>query len=307
MRSRFTIRVITVGLTAAITVSLAGTAGHSAGSEADQITTAITRATAGMGEVTPSGGAVIPATSADPIRISGPQGDLAIGLPGSPAAAVHTFTGTTIYPSAGSADVAVQTLADGTVRALVAIADASAPTEYRFPMTLPAGARLESTPDGGVTILNDEATIGAVATPWAKDAHGAMVPTRYHLDGTTLVQAVDFNSHTAFPVIADPKITYGFGVYLNLWGREARAIGIEYAAILGTGVVVSCTLTSKLPHPILRSIAVMACGAISLNLLKLFQVIHRIWSTGNIEDSACYQTKLNDVSPLKKVDLSNCR
>ncbi len=40
---------------------------------------------------------------------------------------------------------------------------------------------------------------------WAKDANGAPVPTRYEIEGNTLVQVVDFTADTAFPVVADPS------------------------------------------------------------------------------------------------------
>ncbi|HHT7068150.1 hypothetical protein [Bacillus thuringiensis] len=39
---------------------------------------------------------------------------------------------------------------------------------------------------------------------WAKDANGKPVATHYKVDGNKLIQVVEFDKNTAFPVIADP-------------------------------------------------------------------------------------------------------
>lgn len=64
--------------------------------------------------------------------------------------------------------------------------------------------------------------IGTIEQPWAIDAEGKHIETSYTIDGNDIVQHID--SHAAFPVIADPKVTFGWGVYLTLWGSEANMI-----------------------------------------------------------------------------------
>lgn len=111
----------------------------------------------------------------------------------------------------GSAfDVDVTPTADG-VRALITMANASAPKSYRFDVALPAGERLATAKDltgldtGEVFIVDAAGQVkGGVNAPWAKDANGAAVPTWFSVDGTTLVQHVKTNANTAFPVVADP-------------------------------------------------------------------------------------------------------
>ncbi|WP_232487807.1 MULTISPECIES: hypothetical protein [Bacillus] len=39
---------------------------------------------------------------------------------------------------------------------------------------------------------------------WAKDAHGKTVSTHYKVDGNKLIQIVEFDKKSTFPVIADP-------------------------------------------------------------------------------------------------------
>jgi len=101
----------------------------------------------------------------------------------------------------------------GGFRALVNIKDANAPREYRFPVNGPAGSHLRTFAelfgggnDTGEVFLLDAANrlITGFEAAWAKDANGAPVATRYRLEGNTLVQVVDFDQHTAFPVVADP-------------------------------------------------------------------------------------------------------
>ncbi|XRG78987.1 hypothetical protein V5E38_01290 [Rossellomorea sp. GAMAL-10_SWC] len=47
--------------------------------------------------------------------------------------------------------------------------------------------------------------IQSVFSPaWAKDANGNSVPTKYTVDGNTLIQTVEFNENSVFPIIADP-------------------------------------------------------------------------------------------------------
>ena len=79
-----------------------------------------------------------------------------------------------------------------------------APTEYRFDLTVPAGAALQTTPDGGAAVVGaDGGVVSVVAPAWALDANGTQVPTRYRIEGTTLVQVIDHHG-AAYPVVGDP-------------------------------------------------------------------------------------------------------
>lgn len=141
------------------------------------------------------------------IEIATADGEVAIGLPGAGSDAVDV-DGTMVYEGTGSGvDTAVQLTTDGGVRVLVSIADASAPTEYRFPLDLPAGAAASLDDHGGVQLSSaDGSSLGGFAPAWAKDANGVPLPSSYTLEGSVLVQHVQFDAGTAFPfpVIADP-------------------------------------------------------------------------------------------------------
>ncbi|MFH8339630.1 hypothetical protein [Streptomyces sp. AM6-12] len=143
-------------------------------------------------------------------------GSLALTLPGAKGAeGVKAGAGTVVYPDAASStDVAVQPTTDGGARALVTLKDAKAPEEQRFGLELPPGAEISGDGEEGFEITKETAegvhlTLGTIEAPWAKDANGRPVPTGYRLDGTSIVQTVRVDDETAFPVVADPKFTWG--------------------------------------------------------------------------------------------------
>ncbi|CAM5595363.1 hypothetical protein SALBM135S_03322 [Streptomyces alboniger] len=133
---------------------------------------------------------------------------LRVGLPGSSAATARvTPNGTVVYSRpADSVDVAAQVGKDGSASALITMKDATAPTEYRFALDLPSGARAVLDEDGGVLVLDgSDELVGTFQAPWAKDADGKPVPTSYRIEGGDLVQSVHTDASTAYPVVADPK------------------------------------------------------------------------------------------------------
>lgn len=100
---------------------------------------------------------------------------------------------------------AVLTTSGGAFRGLIYIKSRDAPTEYAFDLTVPTGARLTKRTDGGMDVRgSDGYVLGSFAAPWAVDAAGAPVATRYSLRGATLVQHVSFTGASAFPIVADP-------------------------------------------------------------------------------------------------------
>ena len=72
---------------------------------------------------------------------------------------------------------------------------------------------------GGVVALDGSGqVVAAVDAPWARDANGTEVPTRFVVEGTTLTQVVDHTTATfAYPITADPAVWSWWGVtyYLN--------------------------------------------------------------------------------------------
>ncbi|MFF5311564.1 DUF4258 domain-containing protein [Streptomyces massasporeus] len=158
-----------------------------------------------VGDETSAARITAPATADGAVEFAHGSDVLRLTLPGSAdAQATTSANGTVVYPGAGEdVDLAVQPNRDG-VRALITLKDADAPTEFRFPLGLPADADTETLEDGSVLVTRGEEYLGTFDAPWAKDARGEAVPTEYRVEGGALVQTVRPGPGTAFPVVADP-------------------------------------------------------------------------------------------------------
>ena len=106
---------------------------------------------------------------------------------------------------------------------LLRINSADAATEYRFENAVPADVTVITGDDGSLQFFDADGTeAGFISHPWAFDASGDEVPTRYSIDGTTLIQTVDHHG-AAYPVIADPSWWETAGGWLGAAGAAAGA------------------------------------------------------------------------------------
>jgi len=245
-----------------------------------RITEAVVGATAGLEQpksAAASANVEVPKDPDAPLVITSGPAKITIGLPVSDDAgnAVATSTGTVVYPDASSnANVAVQTLGPSELRALVAIKSSEAPQEYRFPMTLPDGARLAPAPDGSgaVEIVADtpdgSVVLGNVAAPWAKDAKGAAVTTTYRIEGNSLVQTVSHGSGTAYPVIADPKVSFGLRIYVRYSRAEVKDFKAK-GAFVGITAMVGAAC-GKIPVTWLMATCAGAIAVVGGSVLDTF-------------------------------------
>ena len=120
-------------------------------------------------------------------------------------------------------------------RSLIEIESIHAPREYVYPVDAGEGVVLTVQPDGGVLGTRGEHVVLVVPAPWARDAAGAVVPTRYEVRGTDLVQIVDFTPAHTFPIIADPV---WFVPVLLVSGSVARVAVQAATATAARGVAV---------------------------------------------------------------------
>ncbi len=228
---------------------------------------------------------------------------------------VTSPTGTVVYENVAAAtDLAVQATSDGGVRTLVTLKDSSASTEQRFPLELQAGVRLVDDGTGGYLLTREVAdgagtTVGTLEAPWAKDAAGQSVPTAYRLEGNTLVQTVHTSKDTAFPVVADPKITYGSGVYFNALGYEWTSYGLAAGSVGYFANIASCSVLDKIPNVVLKRVVTGICSAVGYKTVKEWGAFLRdTINNSSLESGACYQTKLAPRNGnLSKVSMGNCK
>jgi hypothetical protein len=161
---------------------------------------------------TGNGSVTIPVDPAGTVALAGPDGQpvVRLGLPDTPQQgdAAVAADGTVTYDDpTGKTALAVQALPDG-VRAQTVIAGPGAPIEYAYPLTLPPGSSLQPSGDGGFLVLDASGVPSAeITAPWAKDAAGKALPTRYEQRGSTIIQIVDHRqAGTVYPVVADPNV-----------------------------------------------------------------------------------------------------
>lgn len=168
---------------------------------------------------------------------------------------------------------------DGTVLINTVISAATAPQRYDYPIRVPEGHSLRLLASGAAIVGDDAGGLSAViAAPWAKDSLGNPVPTHYEVQGDTLTQVVDFTPSTAFPVVADPAVTW------LLWGRTVKYSKAEtqevvrftdsaqmfsYLCIVGGLAGAACTTVANLGLQIVKNAAQNALRAgrcIQLNI-----------------------------------------
>lgn len=130
---------------------------------------------------------------------------------------------------------------------LISIDSASASNEYRFPLSLPSGAMAKVESDGSVSVnAQDGGLIGKYLSPWAVDGNGTKVGTSFSLQGNTLIQTVNFDATTAFPVIADPQ-WWQTALSITAGAATGAAVAAAVAGVsTGVGVIIGGCVTGAL-------------------------------------------------------------
>jgi hypothetical protein len=113
---------------------------------------------------------------------------------------------------------------------------------------------LTSLPDGRISLADAEGhLVGGIEAPWAVDASGQRLDTRYVVEGRTVTQHVTVTPSTVFPVVADPTVSRS-----PFSTTVAFTRGESYSVV---GTIASCAaLLSKSPVPLLRAITLGCAG-----------------------------------------------
>ncbi|MET0468985.1 MAG: hypothetical protein ABWZ87_09595, partial [Aeromicrobium sp.] len=177
---------------------------------------------------------------------------------------------------------------------LIGIDSASAPATYDFGLrgdVLPRPA-----PDGGVDLVSpDGGVVAQVERPWAVDADGRRVPTRYELRGSTLRQVVDHRGRdVAYPVVADPKVKFcdlGTAVCVKFSKKETASIARAFLGSASAGV---STLCAKIPGSNPAGLAAKAICVVVVN--EYINRIRKAFLKAK-RDKKCVETKFRILGP----------
>lgn len=136
-----------------------------------------------------------------------------------------------------------------------------APTSVTYDLDLPDGVVMREAADGSLELVTDlsegvELVLGTVRSPWAVDANGTSRDTHFEVDGGQLVQHVDHEG-AAYPVVADPWITFGRRIYINYNHFEVHQLVNEYGEqYAGSSIAAGLLCGFGGPYAALCSVAV---------------------------------------------------
>ena len=204
------------------------------------------------------------------VRLGSGAATVSLGLPVDGAARVSRIDGRYVVPAADGASLAVAPTPNGT-QILVGVESADAPTRYDFDLDAPTGFAPRFTPDGGVELVDDaEDPIVQVAAPWAVDAEGRAVPTRFELRGGVLTQVVDHRvGDFAYPIVADPKVFKCdklTSICVKFTKKETKSIAAKFKKANASARALAAFICAKIPHPL---IAIGCAGTVLAALPSL--------------------------------------
>lgn len=160
-----------------------------------------------------------------------------VGLPASDDhEAVQVGQMTLFYPETEASTDTMVAPVTGGVEVFEQIRSAESPDEYRFPMQMPAGARLvPAGSGGGAEVVDGEGnTLERVPAPTAVDSQGATVPTTMTIEGDSLVVSLSADpSEIAYPALLDPEYLTESPDFTNLWSGHQNSgdtYGLEQTA-----------------------------------------------------------------------------
>ncbi|HEY4143758.1 hypothetical protein [Pinirhizobacter sp.] len=175
-----------------------------------------------------------------------------------------THDGTQVFSTLDpDVDLTTTALTDG-IQVTTVMRNPAAATEATYRL---GGNVVASLDDGGGVIIGHRVTggraaghdwqpvvtLGQINAPWARDAAGNAIATRYVLDGGAIVQQTDHRAPgTNYPVVADPRVIFEPLPYVYLGKLETSlASSVEGAAGL-------CDIIAAIP----------AVGSISAGLCR---------------------------------------
>ena len=238
-----------------LTVALMGSAGvpSVAWAEDDSVADILENAeTVAVGEPTPSD-AVLPKVQISedaPASVELSTSDLEVAL-GKSTDARASVSGQYAIVQSASVTYAVSHPGDGATRLSAILAN---PVDDYPEWTFERGTQLLLLDDGSVSVSDGRKFLGAIDFPWAVDAAGRALPTRYEVSGSTLTQIVD-TREAEFPVVADPTVQF-YGPYIQVHLNKTESI-----AAVGTYATCAAVL-NKSPVWFAKALQI-ACGTVA--------------------------------------------
>lgn len=148
----------------------------------------------------------LPATAAGSLALENENGHIEVSVPGvGPAKVVEDSV---VYDNALPATDVVAQAVDGGARQVFILQDETAKPTVTFDIKSADAEKVTFTTNenGSLNVVNGAGVdVAGVNAPWAVDATGAALPTRFEVDGTKVTQHIETEG-AVFPVSADPTV-----------------------------------------------------------------------------------------------------
>lgn len=215
-----------------------------------------TAAPAGVIAQTTLGEAIIPANPTNAITLGTGDQKLGVSLPTSGSAAKAELVDGKAVIADGETSFAVDALPDG-LRIASVLKSKKANHSPQYRLSLPSGVEARLNSDGGVSLVSNvegaEVSTAGFAAPWAVDAAGNRVETRYEISGNRLTQIVTPSPTAAYPIVADPRVS---GCLLGGWwpamcATYTRAETVAQYRLIAAGAGAAAAISegcSKMPN-----------------------------------------------------------
>ena len=176
----------------------------------------------------------VPVEAVEGVQLALDSTTVSIQLPQADEAtrAVKLDSGAITFPSETGVANTVVPLDDG-AQLLTTIPSKNAPISFPYDVSSSDDAAVYVASDGSALVMSESGDVLLrAAAPWAVDANGTSVPTRYEVQGTELIQVVDHTAGDfAYPILADPRFDQGIGWKSILFNRH------ETGTIAGAGLL----------------------------------------------------------------------
>lgn len=174
---------------------------------------------------------------------------------------IKQANGMVLYPGINEADQVVVPTATG-AQFLTLINGVEAPEDYGYPVTIPAGGRIELSSDGSAIILDTSSKpVAVIALPWAVDAKELKVATKFTTNGTTLVQHITHKTaQVTYPVIADPSVSFG-AINFTLWYGKQEVKSMRAAGYWNALGLVATYACGRIRNPWFGAACTVAFGS----------------------------------------------
>ncbi len=105
----------------------------------------------------------------------------------------------------------------------------------------------------------DGFVVSHVLAPWAVDAKGRSVPTRFSIDADTLTQVVDHGLGIVYPVVVDPKFT-------STWWNKTLYFNKTESAVVAAGAATTAWIAGYfgLPGTVISGVLVGYASAFAI-------------------------------------------